>query len=259
MNGSVPTSGADRDRPVIELRGVTKSFRGVPVLAGVDLEVARGECLTLIGASGSGKSVTLKCILGLIENDGGTIRVNGNTPSQTSIAGGARIGMLFQGSALFDSMTVFQNVAFQLLRGPNRIPPDAARRIAAQKLQRVGLEEDVLDLYPSELSGGMLKRAGLARAIATDPDILFFDEPTTGLDPIRAARINHLIKGLVQEGDTTAFAITHDMSSVRMFASRAALLHAGRIAWTGEVDELDGSDNPALRQFVEGLADGPLT
>lgn len=259
MNGSVPTSGTDRDRTIIELRGVTKSFRGIPVLSGVDLEVSRGECLVLIGGSGTGKSVTLKCILGLIANDGGTIRVNGNTPSQSCIAGGARIGMLFQGGALFDSMTVFQNVAFQLLRGPNRMPLDSARRVAAQKLQRVGLETDVMDLYPSELSGGMLKRAGLARAIATDPDILFFDEPTTGLDPIRAARINRLIKGLVQESRTTAFAITHDMTSVRMFATRAALLHGGKIAWTGNVDELDASDNPALRQFVEGLADGPLT
>ena len=259
MNGSVPTSGADRDQPIIELKGVTKSFRGIPVLNGVDLEVAKGECLTLIGGSGTGKSVTLKCILGLLANDGGTIRVNGNTPSQSCIAGGASIGMLFQGGALFDSMTVFQNVAFQLLRGPNRMPPDSARKVAAQKLQRVGLETDVLDLYPSELSGGMLKRAGLARAIATDPDILFFDEPTTGLDPIRAARINRLIKGLVQESRATAFAITHDMTSVRMFATRAALLHDGKIAWTGNVDELDASDNPALRQFVEGLADGPLT
>lgn len=259
MNGSVPTSGADQDQPIIELRGVTKSFRGIPVLSGVDLEIARGECLTLIGGSGTGKSVTLKCILGLIANDGGTIRVNGNTPTQSCIAGGARIGMLFQGGALFDSMTVFQNVAFQLLRGPNRMPQESARRVAAQKLQRVGLETDVLDLYPSELSGGMLKRAGLARAIATDPDILFFDEPTTGLDPIRAARINRLIKGLVQESRATAFAITHDMTSVRMFATRAALLHDGKVAWTGNVDELDASDNPALRQFVEGLADGPLT
>ena len=259
MKVSVATSPVAPDEPVIELRELTKSFPGNPVLRGVSLEVAKGESFALIGGSGTGKSVILKCILGLIPWDGGIVRVNGNKPSLSSIAGGARIGMLFQGGALFDSMTVFQNVAFQLVRGPGRVSVAEAREIAARKLERVGLEAKIMDLFPSELSGGMQKRAGLARAIATDPDILFFDEPTTGLDPIRAAGINRLISGIVGESGTTGFTITHDMSSVRTFASKVALLHSGQIVWNGAASELDTSDNSSLRQFVEGSARGPLT
>ncbi len=244
--------------PEIELDNVYKSFGSNRVLRGISFNVARGESFALIGGSGAGKSVTLKCILGLVTPDQGSITVSGNTPGLTRIAGGARIGMLFQGGALFDSMTVFRNVVFQLLRGPDRISLEAAREIAVQKLERVGLDSGVLDLYPSELSGGMQKRAGLARAIAADPDILFFDEPTTGLDPIRAARINRLIRGIVTESGTTAVTITHDMTSVRTIASRVALLHQGEVVWSGNAKELDTADNPSLRQFVSGSADGPL-
>ncbi len=258
MNGSANSMPAAPEKPVIELRNVTKSFGDNPVLRGVSLEIAQGESFALIGVSGAGKSVILKCVLGLVTCDSGTIAVGGKKPTLSNIAGGARIGMLFQGAALFDSMTVFENVAFQLVRGPDKLPPDAAREVAKVKLQRVGLDSDVLDLFPSELSGGMQKRAGLARAIATDPDILFFDEPTTGLDPIRAARINQLIRGIVLESGTTAVTITHDMSSVRAIASRVALLHEGEIEWTGSADKLDTSENVLLRQFVGGSADGPL-
>ena len=246
---------AAHETAAIEVRNVCKGFGANKVLEDISLDIESGESFALIGRSGAGKSVILKCILGLMTPDSGTIKVEGRTPSLTSIAGGARIGMLFQAGALFDSMTVFRNVAFQLLRGPNRLPVEQAREIAAQKLQRVGLETSVLDLYPSELSGGMQKRASLARAIATDPDILFFDEPTTGLDPIRAASINRLINGIVQESGNTAITITHDMSSVRAIASRVAFLDSCRIAWTGPADELDQAEQPELRQFVSGLPD----
>ncbi len=251
---------AQTNETIISLEEVEKSFKNdTAVLRGVSFAVNRGESIALIGGSGVGKSVVIKCILGLIRHDRGVIRVCGNEPSPGNLAGGARIGMLFQGGALFDSMTVMQNVAFQHLRGPNRIPVSDARELAAQKLRRVGLQPDVLDQYPSQLSGGMQKRAGLARAIATDPDILFFDEPTTGLDPVRAARINELICGIVAENKSTAVTITHDMSSVRTIASRVALLHEGVIEWSGSADDLDHDQNPCLRQFVSGSARGPLS
>ncbi len=251
---------AQTNETIISLEEVEKSFENdAAVLRGVSFTVNRGESFALIGGSGVGKSVVIKCILGLIRHDRGVIRVCGNEPSPGNLAGGARIGMLFQGGALFDSMTVMQNVAFQHLRGPDRIPVGDARELAAQKLQRVGLQPEVLDLYPSQLSGGMQKRAGLARAIATDPDILFFDEPTTGLDPVRAARINELICGIVAENRSTAVTITHDMSSVRTIASRVALLHEGVIEWSGSAGDLDHDQNPCLRQFVSGSAQGPLS
>ncbi|MEQ8367673.1 MAG: ATP-binding cassette domain-containing protein, partial [Roseicyclus sp.] len=170
----------------------------------------------------------------------------------------ARFGMLFQGGALFDSMPVWQNVAFRLMRGEGKRPKAEAREIALEKLRRVGLTGDVAELYPSELSGGMQKRVSLARAIAANPEIIFFDEPTTGLDPIMSGVINDLIREIVTEMGVTAVTITHDMSSVRAIADKVAMLHAGKIRWHGPVDQIDTADDPYLRQFVTGSADGPI-
>ncbi|MEO0829924.1 MAG: ATP-binding cassette domain-containing protein, partial [Pseudomonadota bacterium] len=210
---------------MIQFDGVHKAFGPAKVLQGLSLEVPKGESMVIIGGSGTGKSVTLKCALGLIKPDKGRITVEGRP------VGGrdreiflSRFGMLFQGAALFDSLPVWQNVAFRLLRGPQKTPQ--AREIAIEKLRRVGLEPDVADLYPAELSGGMQKRVGLARAIAADPEIIFIDEPTTGLDPIMAGVINDLIREIVTEMGATAITITHDMSSVRAIGDQVAMLHA---------------------------------
>jgi phospholipid/cholesterol/gamma-HCH transport system ATP-binding protein len=244
---------------MIALEAVHKSFGPKPVLRGVDLSVDTGESLVIIGGSGTGKSVLLKCILGLVTPDAGTIRFNGQDVVQTDRdAFLARFGMLFQGGALFDSMPVWQNVAFRLMRGAGKRPRLEAREIAIEKLRRVGLTPDVADLYPSELSGGMQKRVGLARAIAATPEVIFFDEPTTGLDPIMAGVINDLIREIVVEMGVTAMTITHDMSSVRAIADKVAMLHAGKIRWHGPVADIDTADDPYLRQFVSGSATGPI-
>jgi phospholipid/cholesterol/gamma-HCH transport system ATP-binding protein len=244
---------------MIRLENVHKAFGANPVLRGVDLDVATGESVVVIGGSGTGKSVLLKCILGLVTPDAGRILIDGRDVTRTDRdAFLARFGMLFQGGALFDSMPVWQNVAFRLLRGPDRMSRTAARDTAIEKLNRVGLGPDVADLYPAELSGGMQKRASLARAIAAEPDIIFFDEPTTGLDPIMAGVINDLIREIVTDMGATAVTITHDMSSVRAIADRVAMLHAGRIRWHGSVAEMDGADDPYLQQFITGSAEGPI-
>ena len=240
---------------MIELKDVHKAFGSNKVLAGVDLKVERGTSTVIIGGSGTGKSVSLKCILGLIRPDRGQILLDG-----TDIIGKPsdfldRFGMLFQGGALFDSLPVWQNVAFRLLRSPQRAE---AKDIAIAKLRRVGLKPEVADRYPAELSGGMQKRVGLARAIAADPDIIFFDEPTTGLDPIMAGVINDLIREIVTEIGATTITITHDMSSVRAIADRVAMLHAGQIQWEGPIGDLDTTEDAYIRQFVGGLAEGPI-
>ncbi|QQA44095.1 ABC transporter ATP-binding protein [Pelagovum pacificum] len=244
---------------MIELSGVTKSFGSNHVLRGIDLSVAKGESLVVIGGSGTGKSVILKCILGLLTLDGGTIRVDGTAMThRTREAMLARFGMLFQGAALFDSLPVWQNVAFRLMRGEAKRPRAEARDIAIEKLRRVGLGPEVADRLPAELSGGMQKRVGLARAIAAEPDIIFFDEPTTGLDPIMAGVINDLIREIVTEMGATAVTITHDMSSVRAIADRVAMLHGGKIRWSGPVSEMDGAADPYVDQFIHGRAEGPI-
>ncbi len=244
---------------MIRLSQVTKSFGSKEVLRGIDLDVETGESLVVIGGSGTGKSVLLKCILGLVEPDGGRIELDGHDVTKGDRdAFLARFGMLFQGGALFDSMPIWQNVAFRLLRGPAKRPKAEAREIAIEKLSRVGLGPDVADLYPAELSGGMQKRASLARAIAADPDIIFFDEPTTGLDPIMAGVINDLIRGIVTELGVTAVTITHDMTSARTIADKVAMLHAGKIRWHGPVSKMDAADDPYLTQFITGAAEGPI-
>jgi phospholipid/cholesterol/gamma-HCH transport system ATP-binding protein len=241
----------------IALQGVTKRFGPKTVLAGVDLAVQPGESMVIIGGSGTGKSVTLKCILGLIRPDAGRIQVDGQ--EVTGLSGRAlarhqaRFGMLFQGGALFDSLSVWRNVAFAL-PGSARV----RREAAIANLALVGLGPDVADLRPAELSGGMQKRVALARAIAPRPPIIFFDEPTTGLDPIMADVINRLIRRLVTELQITALTITHDMSSVRAIGDRVAMLHGGAIIWEGPAAAIDASGNDFVDQFVNGRAEGPI-
>jgi phospholipid/cholesterol/gamma-HCH transport system ATP-binding protein len=244
---------------MIDLIGVKKSFGNKRVLRGVNLTVDRGTSLVIIGGSGTGKSIAIKSILGLVTPDAGKITVDGQDVTQTDRdAFLARFGMLFQGAALFDSLPVWQNVAFRLLRGSLKRPKDEARQIAIEKLRRVGLTPDVADRLPAELSGGMQKRVGLARAIAADPEIIFFDEPTTGLDPIMAGVINDLIREIVVEMGATAITITHDMTSVRAIADNVAMLHDGVIQWAGPVDDIDTSGDPFLGQFIHGRAIGPI-
>lgn len=244
---------------MIRMTGVTKSFGTNHVLRGVDLHIPRGTSMVIIGGSGTGKSIALKCILGLVNPDGGRIEVAGKDVTQVERdAFLARFGMLFQGGALFDSLPVWQNVAFRLMRGALKKPRAEAREIAIEKLRRVGLKPDVADRLPAELSGGMQKRVGLARAIAADPEIIFFDEPTTGLDPIMAGVINDLIREIVVEMGATAMTITHDMTSVRAIADNVAMLHDGVIKWTGPVAGMDASGDPYLDQFIHGRATGPI-
>ncbi len=244
---------------MITLENVSKAFGTNHVVRGVDLTVERGTSMVIIGGSGTGKSVLLKCILGLTPPDSGTITLDGQDVTRTDRdAFLARFGMLFQGGALFDSLPVWQNVAFRLLRGPQKRPKHEAREIAIEKLRRVGLTPEQADKFPAELSGGMQKRVGLARAIAAEPEIIFFDEPTTGLDPIMAGVINDLIREIVTEMGATAMTITHDMSSVRAIADSVAMLHGGKIRWTGPVAQLDSSGDPYVDQFISGSAEGPI-
>ena len=248
--------------PKIVLEEVTKAFGSNCVLDGVNLSVEHGESVTIIGQSGSDKSVMLKCILGLIPIDSGSIRVDG--VEVRGLRGAAldrmraKFGMLFQGSALFDSLPVWRNVTFGLTQG-RMTEPARMRKIAAENLERVGLDLSILNLQPIELSGGMQKRVALARAIAPRPEIIFFDEPTTGLDPIRADVINDLIVELVNDLGVTAITITHDMASARKIAHRVAMLYEGRIIWRGPRDRLYDSGNPYVDQFVQGRAEGPIS
>ncbi|QDY68782.1 ABC transporter ATP-binding protein [Qingshengfaniella alkalisoli] len=244
---------------MINLSSVQKAFGSNEVLRGIDLDIARGESMVIIGGSGTGKSVLLKCILGLIKPDNGMIKVDGvDVEKAERDAFLARFGMLFQGGALFDSLKVWENVAFRLRHGTLKRPKDEARDIAIEKLRRVGLKASVADQFPAELSGGMQKRVGLARAIAAEPEIIFFDEPTTGLDPIMSGVINDLIREIVVEMGATAMTITHDMTSVRAIADKVAMLHAGKIRWTGPVAQMDDSGDPYLTQFISGSAEGPI-
>jgi phospholipid/cholesterol/gamma-HCH transport system ATP-binding protein len=247
--------------PKIRLRGLSKSFGPKMVLDGIDLDIQAGTSMVVIGGSGSGKSVLIKCILGLIEPDTGTIEIDGvNVLAQDRTKRAEmrqRIGMLFQNGALFDSLPVWENVAFGLL-AQKKCTRTEARPLADGVLAQVGLASTVGDLQPSELSGGMQKRVALARAIASTPEILFFDEPTTGLDPIMGAVIDGLIVDCVKRLGSTAIAITHDMISARRIGDRAAMLHKGRIVWEGEATELMNTGNAMVDQFTHGLREGPI-
>jgi phospholipid/cholesterol/gamma-HCH transport system ATP-binding protein len=247
--------------PKIEIRGLNKAFGEKRVLNGLDLEVGVGESVVVIGGSGSGKSVTLKCVLGLILADSGSIKVDGQ--EVVGVRGAERdrvlrkFGMLFQGSALFDSLKVWENVAFGLVQGRG-MARDAAKNVALRKLGAVGLGSEVGELWPAELSGGMQKRVALARAIATEPEIIFFDEPTTGLDPIMADVINGLVRKCVSDLGATALSITHDMASARKIGDRIAMIYEGRIIWSGRVADIDQSGNDYVDQFIHGRAEGPI-
>jgi phospholipid/cholesterol/gamma-HCH transport system ATP-binding protein len=247
--------------PKIRVRGLRKAFGAKQVLDGIDLDVMPGTSMVVIGGSGTGKSVLIKCILGLIEPDGGSIEIDGVDllTSGRSMRDAARgqIGMLFQNGALFDSLTVRQNVAFGLIARRHMSGRLASQR-ADEVLGQVGLAASVGDLAPSELSGGMQKRVALARAIAANPSIMFFDEPTTGLDPIMGAVIDGLIVDCVRRLGSTAVAITHDMASARRIGDRVAMLHRGRIIWEGPAAQLLDSDDPVVDQFTHGRREGPI-
>lgn len=250
------------ETPKISLQGVSKSFDSKVVLDELTLDVAPGESVVIIGGSGTGKSVMLKCILGILDPDAGRIEVDGRDTTHLSGQERERLlrkfGMLFQGSALFDSLSVWENVGFGLISA-QKMDRRNAREVAIQTLGKVGLGPEVGDLYPAELSGGMQKRVGLARAIATSPEILFFDEPTTGLDPIMADVINELIVERVRDLGATALSITHDMASARKIADRIGMLYKGKIIWIGPVSEIDNTDNPYVEQFINGRGEGPIT
>lgn len=258
MSGAANNASGDK----IVLSGLCKAFGKNEILRGIDLAVPRGKSMVIIGGSGTGKSVTLKCVLGLLEADSGSIQVDGR--ETMGLKGTDRdelmkkFGMLFQGGALFDSLKIWENIGFGLIHG-QKVSKKQAREIAIEKLQDVGLKPEVAELFPAELSGGMQKRVSLARAIATKPEIIFFDEPTTGLDPIMADVINELIVKCVKQLGATALSITHDMASVRKIADYVAMIYEGKIIWSGPVGDLDRSGNPYVDQFIHGRAEGPIT
>lgn len=245
----------------IKISGLKKAFGKKVVLDGLDLDIRKGESLVVIGGSGTGKSVLIKCIQGLLQPDAGSILIDeqevvGLKESEKEEMH-SKMGMLFQGGALFDSLSVWENVAFGLLEN-QKMNKKQAKNEAIRVLRQVGLAPDVADLAPSELSGGMQKRVGLARAIATRPEIIFFDEPTTGLDPIMADVINDLIIESVKGLGATALTITHDMASARKIADRIAMLYKGKIIWQGTVKEMDKTTDPYVCQFINGCSQGPI-
>lgn len=256
-----PRTAPAAEHPKIRIRGLCKAFGRNRVLHDLDLDVRRGESLVVIGGSGTGKSVLVKNIVGLMRPDSGSIEIDG--AETVGLAGAARdamlarFGVLFQGAALFDSMPVWENVAFGLIHN-RRIDRRAARDAAVATLSRVGLGGAVADRFPAELSSGMQKRVGLARAIAAEPEILFFDEPTTELDPIMGDVIDDLIVGCVRGLGATALTITHDMASAHRIADRIAMIHAGEIIWAGPAAAVEESGNPAVDQFIHGRTEGPI-
>ncbi|MEC8370932.1 MAG: ATP-binding cassette domain-containing protein [Pseudomonadota bacterium] len=247
--------------PKIRLKNLHKRFGDKVVLNGLNLDVQKGESVVIIGGSGSGKSVSLKCLLGLLAPDGGDIQIDGK-----SIIGiseddrdeiNKKFGMLFQHAALFDSMTVLNNVTFGLTRGKG-VSAEEAETIAYTKLEQVGLDESFAHRIPAELSGGQRKRVGLARAVALEPEIILFDEPTTGLDPVMGDIINELIVECTRDLGATTLTITHDMASSRIIADRIAMLYQGKIVWVGPRDKVDISGDPRVDQFINGRTEGPI-
>lgn len=246
-------------QPLLQMTNVHKAFGPKKILQGLDIDVAPGKSLVIIGGSGTGKSVALKCALGLMKPDEGEILFDGEKLKKKKAREAmlARTGMLFQGGALFDSLPIWQNVSFKLL-GKSGTSKADAKGHAIETLKKVRLGSEVADLYPAELSGGMQKRVGLARAIATRPDLIFFDEPTTGLDPITADAINDLIVEQVKGLGAASVSITHDMPSARKIGDEIAMLYEGKIIWRGPADTVDDSGNEYVDQFVHGRAEGPI-
>lgn len=245
---------------MIEIKNVHKAFAGQKVLRGVDILVKQGSSTAIIGTSGGGKSVLLKILLGLIKPDSGEVYIKGeHVSSERPTSALSNIGMLFQGSALFDSLPVWQNICFKFLKGRKKLSMTEAKSLAIQKLEQVGLNEEVANKFPADLSGGMKKRVALARAIVGNPEIIFFDEPTTGLDPIMTNTINSLIREIVDTMAVTALTVTHDMSSVEQIADNVALLETGLIRWEGETKKLWVTKDPYIYQFVNGETKGPIS
>lgn len=246
----------------IQIRNLCKSFGEKIVLDNLNLEINSGESFVLIGGSGTGKSVLIKCILGLLQPDSGTVLIDDqdikklNSRERQEIL--AKLGMLFQGGALFDSLPVWKNICFSLL-SQKKISPQEAKELAIEKLQEVNLAQEIADIYPAELSGGMQKRVALARAIVNNPQVIFFDEPTTGLDPIVSSIINNLIIKCVRDIGATAFTITHDIKSLRTIADRVGLIHQGKLIWIGTLQDLETTNDPYIIQFINGAPDGPFT
>ena len=245
---------------MIKLQNVKKSFGTLQILDGVNLNVEQGESLVIIGRSGTGKSVLLKCILGLESHDDGQILIGGkDNKKNKDIFFYDQFGMLFQGGALFDSLTIWENITFRLLQRTKPISTKEAKENAVEKLKLVGLNPKIMYQYPSELSGGMQKRVALARAIVGNPSIMFFDEPTTGLDPVMGNIINKLIRDIVDKMGITAVTITHDINSTRRIGDKVALLESGKIHWTGKINDLDNSKNEMVDQFINGRPNGPIS
>jgi len=245
---------------MIEIKNLNKKFQDNSVLRNLNIKIKKGESAVVIGQSGTGKSVMLKCLLGLINPDKGSIRINNKEIYDKNLKyinkNNTKIGMLFQGGALFDSLPIWKNVSFTALQ--EKVSEKKCKIKSEQTLEKVGLGPDVLNLFPSELSGGMQKRVALARAIFPEPDIIFFDEPTTGLDPITADVINNLILDRVKDLGATALTITHDMASARTIANKIYMLHEGNIIWDGNVNELETTDNKFILQFIKGESIGPI-
>ncbi len=245
----------------ISVKNLKKNFGNSQILKGVDFSIKKGESLVILGGSGSGKSVLIKTVATLIDSSSGSIKIDGNEVTRLTQKDKNQLmekfGFLFQGGALFDSMPIWKNVAFRLINS-RRVKLREAKKIAIEKLELVGLNSRVAELYPSELSGGMKKRAALARAVASQPEIIFFDEPTTGLDPIMADVINDLIIKTSKELGATTVTITHDMHSARKIADKIAMLYEGKIIWFGDVKDMYSSSNEYLDQFIHGRANGPI-
>ena len=248
--------------PQIIIRGLCKAFGSKVVLKDLDLDISKASSIAVIGASGTGKSVLLKCVLGLIEADSGSIKVDGiemiGASRQTRETALRKFGMLFQGGALFDSLPIWENIIFRYRQGKT-LPRNTAREVAEAALADVNLEARVLNLYPAEISGGMQKRVSLARAVVDKPEILLFDEPTAGLDPITSGVINKLIRNAVDRLGATAITISHDMTSIRVISDEVAMIHDGKITWKGPTTKMDDTDNAVLDQFVHGYPEGPIT
>ena len=245
---------------MIEIKNVHKAFADQKVLRGVDILVKKGSSTAIIGTSGGGKSVLLKILLGLIKPDSGEVYIKGeHVSSERPTRALSNIGMLFQGSALFDSLPVWQNICFKFLKGRKKLSMTEAKSLAIQKLEQVGLSDEVANKFPADLSGGMKKRVALARAIVGNPEIIFFDEPTTGLDPIMTNTINSLIREIVDTMAVTALTVTHDMSSVEQIADNVALLESGLIRWEGETKKLWETKDPYIYQFINGETKGPIS